>query len=153
MNLSKWKLILVMTAVALLYGSAIAQQATKPSNGDSASAKSSNDAVGPERITVDELKAKLAQKEPVLIIDVRGSDYDASQTKIKGAMRIVPAELEARLKDLPRDKEIVTYCACSTDGGAIKARQTLLDNGFKNVRALKGGWNAWNSAGGAVEPK
>jgi rhodanese-related sulfurtransferase len=153
MNLSKWKLILVMTVVALLYGSAIAQQTAKPSNGDNASASSSAEAVGVERITVDELKAKLAKKEPVLIIDVRGSDYDASATKIKGAIRIVPAELEAHLKDLPRDKEIVTYCACSTDGGAIKARQTLLDNGFKNVRALKGGWNAWNTAGGAVETK
>ena len=153
MNLSKWKLILVMTAVALLYGSAIAQQTAQSSNGDNVSGSSSHEAVGPERITVDELKAKLAKKETILIIDVRGSDYDASQTKIKGAMRIVPAELEAHLKDLPRDKEIVTYCACSTDGGAIKARQTLLENGFKNVRALKGGWNAWNSAGGAVETK
>lgn len=153
MNLSKWKLILVITAVALMYGSAIAQQAQKPSNGDNASASSSNEAVGPERITVNELKTKLANKESVIIIDIRGSDYDASEKKIMGAIRIAPAELEARLKELPRDKEIVTYCACSTDGGAIKARQTLLEHGFKNVRALKGGWNAWNAIGGPVETK
>jgi rhodanese-related sulfurtransferase len=153
MNLNKWKMILVMISVVLLCGSAIAQQAAKPSNGDSVSASSSPEAVGPERITIDELKSKLAKKEPVIIIDVRGADYDASATKIKGAIRIAPAELEARLKDLPRDKEIVTYCACSTDGGAIKARQTLLEHGFNNVRALKGGWNVWNEKGGAVEPK
>lgn len=153
MNMSKWKMILVLISLAVLFGSATAQQAAKPSKGDGASGSASNEAVGPERITVDELKAKLAKKEPVVIIDIRGSDYDASPTKIKGAIRIAPAELDARLKDLPRDKEIVTYCACSTDGGAIKARQTLLENGFKNVRALKGGWNAWNKAEGAVEPK
>jgi rhodanese-related sulfurtransferase len=153
MSLSKCKLILVTVAVALSCGTAMAQQAAKPSNGDNVSGGSSHEAVGVERITVDELKSKLSKKEPVLIIDVRGSDYDASETKIKGAIRIAPAELEARLKDLPRDKEIVTYCACSTDGGAIKARETLLQNGFKNVRALKGGWNAWNAAGGAVEQK
>jgi rhodanese-related sulfurtransferase len=153
MNLSKWKMISMMIAVALLCGSAIAQQVAKPSNGDSVSGSSSHEAVGAERITVDELKAKLASKEPVVVIDVRGADYDASSTRIKGAMRIVPAELEAHLKDLPRDKEIVTYCACSTDGGALHARQVLLENGFKNVRALKGGWNAWNKAEGAVEPK
>lgn len=153
MNLNKWKMILVMISVALLCGSATAQQAAKSSGGDGVSESSSHEAVGPERITIDELKAKLAKKEPVIIIDVRGADYDASATKIKGAIRIAPAELEARLKELPRDKEIVTYCACSTDGGAIKARQTLLDNGFKNVRALKGGWNVWNEKGGPVEPK
>ena len=153
MKFSKWKMILVAISVALLCGPAIAQQAGKSSNGEGVSTSPSHEAVGPERITIDELKAKLAKKEPVIIIDVRGADYDASATKIKGAIRIAPAELEARLKDLPRDKEIVTYCACSTDGGAIKARQTLLDNGFKNVRALKGGWNVWNQEGGAVEPK
>jgi rhodanese-related sulfurtransferase len=31
--------------------------------------------------------------------------------------------------------------------------QLLLDNGFKNVRALKGGWDAWQAGGGQVEPK
>jgi rhodanese-related sulfurtransferase len=153
MNLSKWKMISMVIAVALLCGSAIARQVTKPSKGEAVSASSSHEAVGAERITADELKAKLAKKEPVVIIDVRGSDYDASPTKIKGALRIAPAELDARLKDLPRDKEIVTYCACSTDGGALHARQVLLENGFKNVHALKGGWNAWNQAEGAVEQK
>jgi rhodanese-related sulfurtransferase len=153
MNLSKWKMVSMVAAVALLCGSAMARQVAKSSNGDGVSKGPSHEAVGPERITVDELKAKLAKKEPVVVIDIRGSDYDASATKIKGAMRIAPAELESRLKDLPRDKEIVTYCACSTDGGALHARQVLLENGFKNVRALKGGWNAWNQAEGAVESK
>jgi rhodanese-related sulfurtransferase len=121
--------------------------------GVQAVARTSEDPSSEGRITVDELKAKLAKGEKVIIIDVRGSDYDTSDSKIKGAIRIAPAELEARLKELPRNKEIVTYCACSTDGGAMKARQTLLDNGFKNVHALKGGWNVWVEAGGVTEPK
>ncbi len=29
----------------------------------------------------------------------------------------------------------------------------LMQNGFKNVRALKGGWNAWTEAGGVTAPK
>jgi hypothetical protein len=29
----------------------------------------------------------------------------------------------------------------------------LLENGFKRVRALKGGWAAWLQASGKVEPK
>ncbi len=106
-----------------------------------------------EKITVEELQAKLAKNEKLVIIDVRGSDYDSSATKIKGAIRIPPAELAARLAEIPRDQEIVTYCACSTDGGSVKAALTLLNNGFKKARALKGGWNAWNAAHGAVEAK
>ena len=64
-----------------------------------------------ERITVDELKAKIAKREPVTIIDSRSqSSYEASDTKIKGAIRISADEIESRLKEIPRDKEIVTYC-------------------------------------------
>ncbi len=59
------------------------------------------------RITLAELKALLARREPVTIIDVRGD----SATKIKGALHIPLPEIEARLKEIPRDREIVTYCA------------------------------------------
>ena len=64
-----------------------------------------------ERITVDELKVMLAENKPVTIIDVRSpSTYDATDTKIKNAVRIPLDEIEARLKEIPRDREIVTYC-------------------------------------------
>jgi hypothetical protein len=64
-----------------------------------------------ERITVDELKEKLAKHEPVTIIDSRSQgSYDATATKIKGAVRIPMDDVKARLKDIPRDKEIIVYC-------------------------------------------
>jgi rhodanese-related sulfurtransferase len=106
-----------------------------------------------ERITVDELKNKLASRESVVIIDVRGGDYDSSRSKIKGAIRIAPAEIESHLADLSRDSQIVTYCSCPTDGGAVSAARVLELNGFKNVRALKGGWKSWLQAGGTTERK
>ncbi len=56
-------------------------------------------------------------------------------------------------KDLPRDREIVTYCACSSDQISVRAVQVLLDAGFKRVRALKGGWQAWLQVGGQVDSK
>ena len=105
------------------------------------------------RITVEELKEKLARGDQVVILDLRGGDYDASTTKIRGAIRIPPAELQSKLIGIPHEAEVVTYCSCSTDGGAVKAAETLLTNGFTKVRALKGGWNAWTAAGGPIEPK
>jgi outer membrane protein OmpA-like peptidoglycan-associated protein len=64
-----------------------------------------------ERITVEELKAKLAKNEPVFIIDSRSQgSYDSNETKIKGSVRIPMDEVESRLGEIPRDKNIVVYC-------------------------------------------
>jgi predicted sulfurtransferase len=69
---------------------------------------------GPEvdRITVDQLKAKLFAKEPVVLIDTRNeTSIVASGHKIKGALQIEAGAIEQHLKEIPRDREIVTYCA------------------------------------------
>ena len=64
-----------------------------------------------ERITVDELKAKIAKNEPVTIIDDRSEgSYESSETQIKGSIRITVDEIQSRLKEIPRDHEVVTYC-------------------------------------------
>jgi hypothetical protein len=64
-----------------------------------------------ERITVDELKAKIAKSEPVTIIDDRSQgSYESSETQIKGSIRITVDEIQSRLKEIPRDHEVVTYC-------------------------------------------
>ena len=64
-----------------------------------------------ERITVEELKAKLTKQEPVTIIDSRSQgSYEGTTTKIKGAIRIPADDVKARLKEIPKDKPIVVYC-------------------------------------------
>ena len=64
-----------------------------------------------ERITVEELKEKIAKGEPVVVLDVRsGASYDSSDQTIKGARRIAPDEIEKHLQELPKDREIVTFC-------------------------------------------
>ena len=105
------------------------------------------------KISVEQLKQKLARNESVIIVDVRGSDYDTSDSKIKGAVRIQPSQLELRLGELPRDQQIVTYCACPTDGGSVSAARVLIQHGYKDVVALRGGWKSWVQAGGEVESK
>jgi rhodanese-related sulfurtransferase len=108
-------------------------------------------------ITAAELKAKLAKNQLITIIDVRAtSGLPDSDSKIKGAFHVKLRRLKYRLafpplKDLPRDREIVTYCACPNDESSIRAAQVLLDAGFKHVRALKGGWTGWQKAKGQIE--
>ena len=107
-----------------------------------------------ERITPEELKSKIEKNEPVTIIDARSkSSYGPSDKKIKGAVRIGEENVAARSKDIPRDKEVVVYCACPDDGTSVRVARQLLELGFKRARALKGGWNAWLQANGQVEPK
>jgi rhodanese-related sulfurtransferase len=108
-------------------------------------------------ISADELKSKLARNQPVAIIDVRAtSNYVESPTKIKGAVHVKLRRLKYRLgfsplKDIPKNREVVTYCACPADEAALAAAQILLDSGFTNVRALKGGWQEWLKVSGQVE--
>jgi len=114
---------------------------------------------GVDLITVEELKAKITANEPVVIIDVRGSEsYANTDSKIKGALHVNVRKLKFRisfapLKDVPKDREVVTYCACPNEEAALKAAQVLLENGFKRVRALKGGWQEWQKADGPTEPR
>ena len=110
-------------------------------------------------ITIEELKSKVTQNESLLILDVRGSEsYANSTTRIKGALHVSPRKLKYRLgfpplKDVPKDREMVTYCACPSDEAAITAAQILVSNGFKRVRVLKGGWQEWLKAKGPVEQR
>jgi rhodanese-related sulfurtransferase len=112
-----------------------------------------------EWIAVEELKAKLAKNEAVTIVDLRAGDsFSKSAEKIKGAIHMKARRLRHRLgfspfKDLPRDREIVTYCACQSDEISVRAVQVFREAGFKRVRVLKGGWQAWLKAGGPVESR
>ena len=78
-----------------------------------------------EMISADELKAKVTSNLPVTIIDVRSSEgFAASTTTVKGSIHFKLRHLKYRLayppfKDLPKDREIVTYCACPKDESTI----------------------------------
>jgi rhodanese-related sulfurtransferase len=112
-----------------------------------------------ERISAEELKTKLAKQEHVTVLDVRGTDsYVAADNRIKGSIHVKLRRLRYRLaaaplKDVPRDSEVVTYCACPSDEASYRAAQVLLNAGFKRVRVLEGGWQMWLKAKGPVEPR
>jgi rhodanese-related sulfurtransferase len=105
-------------------------------------------------ISPDELKTMIARNEPVTIVDLRGPNvYAQSEKTIKGAIHTKVRRVVYRLRELPRDRELITYCECPADEAAIIGSRSLLANGFKRVRVLKGGWQAWLQAGGQVQPR
>lgn len=63
------------------------------------------------RITTNEVKERLDKGEPILFIDTRNpTSWGESDVKLPGALRIHVSELEQHLDELPRDRQIVTYC-------------------------------------------
>ena len=65
------------------------------------------------RVQVEELARRLASQDGnrVLIVDVRSHGYyDSGSSRIKNSIRIEPNNLEAEIKNLPKDKDIYLYC-------------------------------------------
>jgi 3-mercaptopyruvate sulfurtransferase SseA len=64
---------------------------------------------GARRVTIEELEA-LMKEGKAFVVDVRTQEsYDAGH--IPGAKLIPSTEIVKHLKELPRDKTIVTYCS------------------------------------------
>ncbi|MDA2930943.1 rhodanese-like domain-containing protein [Acidobacteria bacterium AH-259-O06] len=62
-----------------------------------------------ERMAISELKKKLDSGEEFLLIDVR-EDWELDEDgAIPGAIHIPVAELDKRMKDIPKDVELVFY--------------------------------------------
>jgi rhodanese-related sulfurtransferase len=103
-------------------------------------------------MTKEELKAVLGNTD-LVIFDVRlGSEYFASDIKIKGAERpeygtkkIVPPEYSG--------KTIVIYSGSLNEGTSTANAQILIEKGYTKVYVLKGGWEEWLKAGYPTEKK
>jgi ArsR family transcriptional regulator len=96
-------------------------------------------------ITKEELLEKIKKNESVQIVNVLDPEY-YSLGLIKGSKKIPLDELDKRLKDLDKTKEVVTYCSgyqCSASG---MAAEYLSGKGF-SARAYTGGIKEWTEAG------
>src|SRR6185369_11619879 len=97
------------------------------------------DAVG-----FDELRSRV-RSGSVVLVDVRpASEYAAGH--ISGAVSIPHDELEQRISELPRDKEVVAYCRgpyCVFADEAVRA----LRNKRRKARRLEAGFPEWKEAG------
>ena len=86
---------------------------------------------------IDKLEADVVK------IDVRTKD-EYSLGTIPGFINIPVDELREHLDELPKDKPIVVTCAVGLRG--YLAYRILVQNGFKNVRNLSGGYKTWSTA-------
>jgi rhodanese-related sulfurtransferase len=104
------------------------------------------------RIDVQALRTMIAAGELPIVVDVRGPALQrADARQIPGAIALSLEEVETALREVPRDRPIVLYCACPNEASAARAAQLLLARGYARARPLLGGLDAWIVAGYPIE--
>jgi rhodanese-related sulfurtransferase/DNA-binding HxlR family transcriptional regulator len=101
-----------------------------------------------EPVAAEELLARLRQGDAV-ILDVRPED-EYGLGHLPGALNIPLRQLQHRLSELPRKREIVAYCRGPYCVLSFEAVAELRARGFK-VRRLDAGFPEWKAAGFPVE--
>jgi rhodanese-related sulfurtransferase len=94
-----------------------------------------------------ELNEKLRNGKRPLVLDVRQRDEYRSG-HIAGAKLIPLNELGSRMKELPKEREIV--CVCASGNRSSSATRMLTGAGYNAVN-MKGGMSAWRRADLAVK--
>jgi membrane protein DedA with SNARE-associated domain/rhodanese-related sulfurtransferase len=102
------------------------------------------------RVSVEELQAMLSDEAPPLVIDVRSPDSRKGGF-IPGSVGIEARVPDDDLRALPGSDEVIIYCACPNEAAAASVAKRLLKVGFRRVRPLKGGIDAWVSSGLPLE--
>jgi rhodanese-related sulfurtransferase len=100
-------------------------------------------------ISVEEAKA-LFDKGGVVFLDCR-EDKEFKSGHIPGAIHISRGLLEFQIDKKIPDKNATVVMYCKTGGRASLACCSIQRMGYKNVKNLKGGWQAWSKAGYPVE--
>jgi len=104
-----------------------------------------------DRVSVDELHELIGNKQVSTVIDVRSPMSQALTGRIPGAITVDPKNLRVDLLAIEPESEVVVYCACPDEYTAAKLAKALVQHGFKRVRPLLGGIDAWKAAGFPVE--
>lgn len=105
------------------------------------------------RITVSELRKLVDDDVKLVILDVRPKEVRVRDGIIPGAIGGHAEDIDAIVRDYDRDAEIIIYCACPNEASAALAAKHLKDVGFRRIRPLLGGIDAWIDAGYAIESR
>jgi adenylyltransferase/sulfurtransferase len=90
-------------------------------------------------ITARGLAQRLKTEKPVLL-DVR-EPHELEISNLPGSINIPLGSLAARLSELDSAREMIVYC--KSGSRSARALELLASAGFRKVKNLKGGINAW----------
>jgi len=96
---------------------------------------------GGNNVSPEEIKKKMVEGHKIVILDVR-EPWEYQTAKIEGAILMPLGQLEKRKDELNKEAEII--CQCHKGVRSFKAMKYLQSCGFKNVKNMAGGIEAWS---------
>jgi len=104
------------------------------------------------RISVDELHQALQSARAPVVLDVRAAGSRLLDSRVlPGALLLDEGRIDRRVHDIPFDRELVVYCNCPNEVSAARVAKVLISQGYRRVRPLLGGLEAWDAAGYGIE--
>ncbi|OEK04052.1 rhodanese-like domain-containing protein [Roseivirga misakiensis] len=97
-----------------------------------------------QEITVEELKARMANDEAINLIDVR-EEWEFDEDNI-GAQLMPLGEIPVRISEIDHLKNEEVIVHCRSGARSAKALKYLTSQGFTNVINLKGGIMAYRES-------
>jgi rhodanese-related sulfurtransferase len=93
-----------------------------------------------DEITPQELKSRLDQKAPLVLLDVR-DDWETKLCRLENSVHIPVPEIELRMGELDPADEIVVYCHKGVRSAAVA--DYLRSQGYGKAVNLTGGLDQW----------
>ena len=106
-----------------------------------------------QSIKPEELKKLIESKADIVVVDNQPKGaYDMEH--IPGAINF-PWAMQIKVPvNLPRNKVLILYCACSHEEDSTDVAEKLMKEfGYNNIKVLEGGWLRWVELGYPIEKK
>lgn len=101
-----------------------------------------------KNVTSREVKALLDKNKNIYLLDVR-TPQEYSQGKIAGSTLIPIGEFERRIREVPKNKAIIVYCAVGSRSKPVA--NFLSQQGYKEVYHMTDGLVGWYRNGFPIQ--
>ena len=99
-----------------------------------------------ERIKPEELKKLIETRAEIVVVDTQPKGaYDLGH--IPGAINFPWTTQIKPPLNLPRNKVLIIYCACSHEEDSTDMAKQLIEFGYNKSKVLEGGWLQWQQLG------
>jgi phage shock protein E len=105
-------------------------------------------AVGASNVTSGQARKLIAGKQGMLLLDVRTPE-EYRQARLRGSLLIPLNELERRLREIPKGRPLLVYCAVGSR--SVAAAGFLASKGYREVYNMSDGLVGWYNHGYPLE--
>ncbi len=98
----------------------------------------------PVRISPETVREKVISDSAILVC-AYDDEEKFKNLHLEGAISLT--DFKSRLSSIEKDQEIIFYCAWSKEASAAGQAEIYIKDGFKNIKVLGGGVEAWKKAG------